>query len=91
MIVNRRDSIIWDHEPPHYLIIVPPGYSDVEAQALVAYYGEVRGHNVDLKRVGAPLYGARYTNLVLVDVIPDTKNRWWDDVQRRFGKGVAVR
>lgn len=75
--IRRRAGVIWDHEMPHYLVVVPRGYSDINCQDLLGFYGDIKGENVTLARVGDALYGHRFTNLILVDVIPDPDNMWW--------------
>jgi hypothetical protein len=89
--IRRRDSIQWDYEMPHYLVVVPQGYSDINAQELLGFYGDIKGANVTLKRVGQDLHGHRFSNLVLVDVIPDPDNLWWDyQVATRFLSPIEV-
>ena len=100
-LIESRDSIVWDTTGHRYLIIVPQGYSDVNAQKLLAFFGEVLGHNVDIRRVGANLYGARYDNIVLIDWAPKfgkglsdevkRENQWWHtEVACRFLDGEGL-
>ncbi len=84
--IRTRTQIIWpDDNTPFWLILLPEGYDDRNAFRIMDFLGMQLKHNVEIRRTGQPVYGARYTNLLLVDHLSDIERTyWWWDVHCRF-------
>jgi len=71
-IKNTRDRIVWDREPPRYVIVVPYAREKTAdgPQALMEYLGEVKGYNVQIVSIGQPKYGERWDEYMCWGCVP---------------------